>query len=481
MSLQCFQRTSPVSFDILYTKLLNYLSETDSHYLIIQLKKKQCKDRNSQVVSLRNLIIDNYNMDPPLRDLGDIFGVKHGTIQYILDNEYANQNNIGRPHSFNDDIESLFIEIIMKGWNKHKPLTKNQFHSYILHETGKNVSIGYINYFLDRHEDKIKLISGIPLDSNKLNVKLSEIIEFIDNLELASIDVIPDLFFNLDETGINPWTDAKSQDVFCPSSYEGSYCNIPIKRNFKNTTVMPCCSLSGDTITPLIIISRLSIDMSVYQEGIREGEDIMIQVSKKGYVTKQYFILWLINIFLPYVNNIRHLRVDNYFPALLLTDNHAAHKSFEVKQILAQNNIRLVTFPPNTTHFLQPLDLVSFHAFKSKIYKEKLKNEYKCQHCLLTKILDCIEESTTSVKCRSSFRRAGICINTNSTLSAIEINREIIINNYECAMNNVPIIEETHKDETIKKKSKSFGYINFDDFIHMDGDKCPCCGNLYVN
>jgi hypothetical protein len=46
----------------------------------------------------------------------------------------------------------------------------------------------------------------------------------------------------------------------------------------------------------------------------------------------------------------------------------------EMKQLLAQYNIRLVTFPSHTSHLLQPFDLITFAAFtfeKGEIYVDQ--------------------------------------------------------------------------------------------------------------
>jgi len=50
---------------------------------------------------------------------------------------------------------------------------------------------------------------------------------------------------------------------------------------------------------------------------------------------------------------------------ILLMDNHESQCSFEVVKYAKDNGIVLVTFPPHTTHRLQPLDVGVLGPFKS--------------------------------------------------------------------------------------------------------------------
>jgi hypothetical protein len=53
-----------------------------------------------------------------------------------------------------------------------------------------------------------------------------------------------------------------------------------------------------------------------------------------------------------------------HFPGVLLCDNCTSHIEEEIAQLFAQRNIRLITFPPQTSDWFQHLDLVISGAFK---------------------------------------------------------------------------------------------------------------------
>lgn len=54
-------------------------------------------------------------------------------------------------------------------------------------------------------------------------------------------------------------------------------------------------------------------------------------------------------------------------PILLLVDNHESHVSIEAVDYARKNGIVYLSFPPHTTHRLQPLDVGVFGPFKAKL------------------------------------------------------------------------------------------------------------------
>jgi hypothetical protein len=59
-----------------------------------------------------------------------------------------------------------------------------------------------------------------------------------------------------------------------------------------------------------------------------------------------------------------HVGATKERPVLLLMDNHVSHTDFPVIEYAKNNGIVLLTFPPNCSHFLQPLDVSVFGPFK---------------------------------------------------------------------------------------------------------------------
>lgn len=70
-------------------------------------------------------------------------------------------------------------------------------------------------------------------------------------------------------------------------------------------------------------------------------------MTEKGWMTKEAFKDWFINLFLKEVIQQR--------PLVLLFDGHVSHISYELVKI-ARDDVYLMKLPPNTS-LLQPLDV----------------------------------------------------------------------------------------------------------------------------
>ncbi|KAJ8869220.1 hypothetical protein PR048_030792 [Dryococelus australis] len=65
-------------------------------------------------------------------------------------------------------------------------------------------------------------------------------------------------------------------------------------------------------------------------------------------------------------------------PMFLLMDTHGAHVAPQVIELAKENDVHFLTFPPHTTHVLQPLDVGVYKALKSPWQKEL--NNYLAEH-----------------------------------------------------------------------------------------------------
>ena len=56
-----------------------------------------------------------------------------------------------------------------------------------------------------------------------------------------------------------------------------------------------------------------------------------------------------------------------YRPVLLILDNHVSHLSIYAIDAARENGVDLLFFPSHSSHLLQLLDVVYFHALKQKV------------------------------------------------------------------------------------------------------------------
>lgn len=79
-----------------------------------------------------------------------------------------------------------------------------------------------------------------------------------------------------------------------------------------------------------------------------------------GWMTSDLFIKVL-----EHIVKITSCSINN--PILIVMDNHETHCSLSAVLYARENGITLVTFPPHTSHRLQPLDVTVYGPFKTKL------------------------------------------------------------------------------------------------------------------
>jgi hypothetical protein len=97
--------------------------------------------------------------------------------------------------------------------------------------------------------------------------------------------------------------------------------------------------------------------------------------------------------------------------SVLLCDNCTSHIDEGLKQLLADNNIRLVTFPPHTSYLFQPLDLVTFAAFKREKREVHVGRPVGSQVWEITELMRALERATDSTNNRAALRQTGLTVN----------------------------------------------------------------------
>ncbi|XP_072392507.1 uncharacterized protein [Diabrotica undecimpunctata] len=96
-----------------------------------------------------------------------------------------------------------------------------------------------------------------------------------------------------------------------------------------------------------------------FMDGMPPGSVVKMS-QKSSYVTSEIFLHWLKSHFQPRKSAGK---------VLLLLDGHTSHtSSLEVLVYTEQEGIILMSIPPHTSHWLQPLDRSFFKSLKSYFY-----------------------------------------------------------------------------------------------------------------
>jgi hypothetical protein len=162
---------------------------------------------------------------------------------------------------------------------------------------------------------------------------------------------------------------------------------------------------------PLLVIHRKTIDEDVWLGGWRDGQDFLLRSNDTSYVTGDIFPEYLTVVFLRYVATVSESMNLSDSPAVLLCDDRTAHIGDEIKVLLARDDVRLITFPPHTSHLFQPLDLVAFGVFNREHGDLMVKLPRGSQVWQVTKLMKALERATDSSTNRAAFRRARSVLN----------------------------------------------------------------------
>ena len=111
---------------------------------------------------------------------------------------------------------------------------------------------------------------------------------------------------------------------------------------------------------------------------------------------------------------IHHIGCSREKPAILFMDNHESHLGVQVLEIARTNGLTILTFPPHTSHRLQPLDVSVYGPLKA--YYKKAVNEWNVsspgKRITIYDLPECLSRSfykaMTHENISSGFRKTGI-------------------------------------------------------------------------
>jgi DDE superfamily endonuclease len=164
-------------------------------------------------------------------------------------------------------------------------------------------------------------------------------------------------------------------------------------------------SASGKAVLPTFIMPRAKPT-----EEMRKGapHDSIIACNSSGWNTKITFV----EILQRFAEKTQASPVNRQ---LLLLDSHESHISVAAIELARKHGIDMLTFPPHTTHKLQPLDVSTLGPFKTYFTQQlhielDLHPDHKISIHQLPGIAKIpYEKSFTAVNIIGGFRKSGEC------------------------------------------------------------------------
>lgn len=197
---------------------------------------------------------------------------------------------------------------------------------------------------------------------NRANVGL-----FYSNLKLVleTHKFGPESIWNIDETGCT--TVHKPGKVV---AQKGQKQVGQVTSAERGTLVTVCCGINalGNSIPPFFVFPRVNMK-DIFLKGGPPG--CSGDAHPSGWMTAPSF-----EIFLKHF--IKYVRPKKESMVLLILDNHDSHISVASLNLAKDNGIVLLTFPPHTSHKLQPLDRTVYGPFKN--FYSVAANEWMLSH-----------------------------------------------------------------------------------------------------
>jgi hypothetical protein len=118
------------------------------------------------------------------------------------------------------------------------------------------------------------------------------------DLERHVQNVPAEPIFNFDEVGSQDWGDRKPRAVIVPHQSRRVRVKSSVPRAEKRISCIATISMAGNTLMPLLVIHRKTIDAAVWEEGWRDGQDFLVRSNDTSYVTRDIFKEYLTIVFL---------------------------------------------------------------------------------------------------------------------------------------------------------------------------------------
>ena len=416
----------PYDENVLEGALSAKFSQTDVRFILREYRLQiSPKSRMKQAIMIFNIINNSHIIRCSASQIASIFEVDRGNLSRAINKKPITTN--GRPTLLSKYYEEELILYIYLRAEIHRPITKKDMMKYINEQFGITVAPSWYHNFLKRNQNSIAKTTAYPQEKSGIYLTKSSAIKHISNLKKYVNGVPTELVFNMDEVGQQSWSDRKSKKVIVPSSMKDVRIEYEVDRSEKKISLVSIISMAGDTLTPLIITNRKTVDKNLMNSGIRLGEDVIIQYQQSSFATKKIISDYINDVFLNYIENLRKNEIYSDKPAVLLCDNCSAHFDQEMINNLSSKNVRIITIPPHSSHLFQPLDLITFSVSKNEIRSVTSRYERKSQLDRIARVLIAFERSTISENNRNAFYRAGLEIDTSTNPNVARVNEEKLL------------------------------------------------------
>jgi hypothetical protein len=202
--------------------------------------------------------------------------------------------------------------------------------------------------------------------------KLSECLQYLNDVEVACLEHGRSMVINIDETGIRTIR-PRSHALAKKGSGMHSRPVMRVTRSDRESTSLVCAvAADGTKLRPCVLSSRRT-------EAALRKDSRWEAITCGGWTNEEVYIEHLQRVILPYTAGR---------PATIVHDSLTSHHTATVLSFLHQHNLSSITVPAGETSTLQPLDIGVFGPIKANAGRrwneEKRKNRERADTQLMS-------------------------------------------------------------------------------------------------
>lgn len=302
-----------------------------------------------------------YRQGRKLKDLSEKYNIPYVTLYRKAKGKHTKP--FGGQTALSIDEETYLVRSICTAADWGYPCDSNEIKEIVksyLDRSGKQVpqfsdnkpGETWLHKFLQRHKETLSKRLSQTIKESRAEVCPETINNYFDHLSESLQNVTPEAVVNYDETNFTD--DPGRVKVLVRRSSKRAEKVMDTSK--AATSVMFSCSASGNML-PVYIVYKADHLWSTWTENGPNGA--RYNRTRSGWFDTNTFEDWFFSIILPYLRSLPP------GPKVLLGDNLASHISAKVISQCANDNIRFILLPPNSTHLTQPLDVSVFRPIKT--------------------------------------------------------------------------------------------------------------------
>ncbi|KAB0800104.1 hypothetical protein PPYR_07984 [Photinus pyralis] len=292
--------------------------------------------------------IEEVSRGSSLREVSRNYGISFSALQRHVAASRNKENYVHKPNLtvrqvFTPEQEEMLVKYLQRCSKMHYGLTSNDTRK-LAYKYAKALEINIPTKWDEEQKGGREWLFGFLRRNPRLGLRTPEatslsrsttfnqhnVGQFLNNVQdvYSRFNFTADDIWNCDETGLT--TVHKPQRVLAEKGLKQVG---QITSGERGQLVTMCCFInaSGNTAPPAYIFPR------------QRNLDIIV-----------------------FDHFVKHARCSKERPLVLFFDNHDSHVSIEIITAARNSGVYLITFPPHSSHRLQPLDVAVYGTLKTR-------------------------------------------------------------------------------------------------------------------